>query len=70
MDAEKLIHDGREKKKADAGSFEASENLVWYLGAVDANWESKENFAMKDLDLAEEDFDTVVKTTVAKFSNS
>lgn len=59
-----------EKKKADAGSFEASENLVWYLGAVDANWESKENFAMKDLDLTEEDFDTVVKTTVAKFSGS
>lgn len=59
-----------EKKKADAGDKEANENLVWYLGAVDANWTTRENFAMKDLGLEDEDFDTIVKRTVAKFNGS
>lgn len=59
-----------EKKKADAGDKVADENLVFYLGAVDANWTTRENFAMKDLDLSDEDFDEAVEKVVAKFSSS
>lgn len=59
-----------EKKKADAGDKEANENLVWYLGAMDANWTTREGFAMKDLGLEEENLDEVVKGMVAKFGDS
>ncbi|EME45052.1 hypothetical protein DOTSEDRAFT_43463 [Dothistroma septosporum NZE10] len=55
-----------EKRKADAGDLEAVENLVWLLGAIDANWEKKEDFAMKDLGLENEDLNTVVKRIVEK----
>lgn len=59
-----------EKKKADAGDKEANENLVYYLGAVDANWTTRENFANKDLGFSDEDFDAAVRGAVAKFSSA
>ncbi|CZT24909.1 uncharacterized protein RCC_10637 [Ramularia collo-cygni] len=59
-----------EKRKADEGDKEANENLVWFLGAVDANWTLREDFAMEDLGLEEEDFDATVKAVVAKFTGS
>lgn len=66
FDSEK--YKDKEKKKADAGDKEANENLVWYLGAVDANWTTRENFAMKDLGLSEEDLDKTIEAMVAKFT--
>lgn len=53
-----------EKKKADAGDAEAVENLVWLLGAIDANWESKRDFAMEELGLENEDLDAAVRRVV------
>lgn len=61
-------YEREEKKKAEAGDLEAIENLVWYLGAVDANWEGRKDFAMQDLGLKDEDLEVVVKKTVEKLS--
>jgi hypothetical protein len=55
-----------EKKKADEGNSESVENLVWLLGAIDANWTGKPDFAMKELGLEEEDLDQVVQATVKR----
>ena len=53
-----------EKEKADNGDLEAIENLVWMCGTLDANWESRDTFAMKTLGLENEDLDAVVKRVV------
>lgn len=53
-----------EKRKAAEGDSEAVENLVWYVGTVDGNWEERKDFAMKELGLGEEDLDRVVRKTV------
>jgi hypothetical protein len=42
----------------------ATEEAVWWLGVVDANWEANDGFAMKLLDLEEEDLDAVVKVAL------
>jgi hypothetical protein len=56
-----------EKAKADAGDKESVENLVWLLGAIDADWTGKgKDFAMEELGLEEEDLDEVVKATVKR----
>ncbi|SMY22197.1 unnamed protein product [Zymoseptoria tritici ST99CH_1A5] len=55
-----------EKIKADAGDKEAVENLVWLLGAIDADWTGKKDFAMEELGLEEEDLDEVVRATVKR----
>lgn len=52
------------KKKADDGDKDAIEELVWYLGTVDANWEGRETFAMKALGLENESLDGVVQEIV------
>ncbi|KAI0476640.1 NmrA-like family protein [Xylaria cf. heliscus] len=55
----------REKKaKADAGDREAIEDLVFALGALDGNWETREAFSMDLLGLENEDLDEVVKRVV------
>lgn len=59
-------YQAEEKKKAEAGDLDAIENLVWLLGAIDANWEKKDNFAMLELGLSEENLDEVVRKIVAK----
>lgn len=59
-------YEKQEKRKADDGYADAVENLVWLLGTVDANWETKDNFAMKALGLENEDLDDVVKRVVRK----
>jgi nucleoside-diphosphate-sugar epimerase len=56
------------KKKADAGDLDAVEELVWLLGALDANWEGKDNFAMKTLGLENEELDQVVRRCVKELS--
>lgn len=53
-------------KKRDEGDKQAIEDLVWLLGALDANWEDRKDFAMKDLGLENEDLDEVVRRIVEK----
>lgn len=56
------------KAKSDEGDLEAVEDLVWLLGTLDANWETKDGFAMKLLGLQNEDLDQVVKDIVKRSS--
>jgi hypothetical protein len=48
------------------GSAEATENVVWILGALEASWEGNEGFAMDLLGLEEENLDTVIKAALEK----
>jgi len=48
-------------KKGGNDESQASEDLVWYLGALHADWSEREGFAMKLLGLGEENLDVVVK---------
>jgi len=62
-------HDGEkfkneERAKADEGNLEALEELVWYLGTVDADWTKRERFAMELLGLEEEHLDGATKEVV------
>ncbi|KAI1160869.1 NmrA-like family protein [Nemania serpens] len=52
------------KARADAGDKKAVEDLVFALGAIDGNWESREGFAMDLLGLENEDLDEVVRRVV------
>jgi putative NADH-flavin reductase/uncharacterized protein with HEPN domain len=56
------------KQKADAGDRDAVEELVWYLGNVDADWTGKEDFAMEMLGLEDESLDEVAKRCVEEFT--
>lgn len=56
-----------EKRKADGGDLEAVENLVWMLGALDADWTQREGFMMKPLGLQEEDLDKVIERMVGEW---
>lgn len=49
-----------EMAKADQGSLDAVEELVWYLGTVDADWTARKDFAMELLGLEDEDLQEVV----------
>lgn len=62
FDAKK--YEKEQKAKADDGDLEAVEDLVWLLGTLDANWETRENFAMQMLGLENEDLDTEVQRIV------
>ncbi|KAI1496777.1 NmrA-like family protein [Biscogniauxia marginata] len=62
LDSEAFIKE--KKAKADAGDRAAIEDLVFALGAVDGNWETREGFAMDLLGLKNEDLDEVVKRVV------
>jgi len=55
------------KAKADAGDLDAVEECVWYLGTVDANWESRDTFAMNLLGLEDQNLDEVVEMVVKRF---
>ena len=52
--------------KRDEGDKQAIEDLVWLLGAIDANWEGRKDFAMKDLGLENEHLEDVVAKIVAR----
>lgn len=54
--------------KRDEGDKEALENLVWLLGAIEGNWEIREEFAMERLGLEDEDLDEAVKMVLEKHS--
>jgi hypothetical protein len=54
----------REKARRDSGgkgAAEAEEELVWYLGSMEADWRTRDTFAMQTLGLEEEDVDGVVR---------
>lgn len=54
--------------KRDEGDKEALENLVWLLGAVEGNWEMRDDFAMERLGLEDESLDEAAKAVVKKHS--
>ncbi|KAK8004317.1 hypothetical protein PG989_004036 [Apiospora arundinis] len=64
LDSEAFIPNS--KAKADAGDKEAVEDLVFALGAIDGNWEGKDDFAMEALGLENEDLDAVVQRVVSE----
>ncbi|KAM3416177.1 hypothetical protein BST61_g7785 [Cercospora zeina] len=51
-------------QQRDEGSKEAIEDLVWLLGAIDAKWEGRKDFAMEELGLENEELDVVVQKVV------
>ncbi|TRX94409.1 hypothetical protein FHL15_004564 [Xylaria flabelliformis] len=62
VESEAFIEEKR--VKAQAGDREAVEDLVFALGALDGNWETREGFSMELLGLENEDLDEVVKRVV------
>ncbi|KAK8111041.1 isoflavone reductase [Apiospora kogelbergensis] len=64
LDSEQFIKES--KAKADAGDKEAVKDLVFALGAVDGDWEGKDDFAMEALGLKNEDLDTIVRRVVSE----
>ncbi|KAI1755324.1 NmrA-like family protein [Xylaria castorea] len=62
MESEAFIEE--KKAKADAGDKEAVEDLVFALGALDGNWETREGFSMDLLGLENEELDEVVRRVV------
>ncbi|KAM7217987.1 hypothetical protein V8F06_006670 [Rhypophila decipiens] len=63
-DTERFI--ARHKALADGGDKESIEDLVFALGVVDGNWETKEDIAMGLLGLEEEDLDTEVRKALGR----
>ncbi|KAL2877094.1 hypothetical protein SGCOL_007716 [Colletotrichum sp. CLE4] len=63
VESERFI--AEHKVKADAGDAEAIEDLVFAVGQLDANWTKRDDFAMKTLELEDEDLDTVIADVVA-----
>lgn len=57
-------YEREQKAKRDEGDKEAIENLVWMLGAVEGNWEEREEFAMRVLGLENEDLEEAVLKVV------
>ncbi|EOO03148.1 putative -like family protein [Phaeoacremonium minimum UCRPA7] len=62
LDSEEFIK--KYKALADGGDKAAIEELVFVLGAIDGNWEPRDEFGMSLLGLENEDLDTVVKRVV------
>lgn len=56
----------KEKAKAEEEGDESSENLVWVLGTLYANWEERDGFSNEVLGLKEEDLEKVVADIVAQ----
>lgn len=55
----------RQKKAlADKGDAQAVEDLVFVLGAINGNWEERQDFAMETLGLENEDLDAVVQKVI------
>jgi hypothetical protein len=45
----------------------AREDVVWWLGATDADWTKRDGFAMRLLELEEEDLDEVLKIALSHY---
>jgi hypothetical protein len=57
-------YEREQKGKRDEGDKEAIENLVWLLGAIEGNWEERDEFAMDLLGLKNEDLDGAAEQVV------
>ena len=57
-------YEREQKAKRDEGDKEAIENLVWLLGAIEGNWEVRDEFAMNLLGLDNENLDEAVRKVV------
>jgi hypothetical protein len=57
-------YEREQKAKRDEGDKDALENLVWLLGAIEGNWEERDEFAMGLLGLGNEDLDDAAKKVV------
>jgi len=57
-------YEREQKALRDEGDKEAIENLVWLLGAIEGNWEEREEFAMGVLGLENEDLEKVAEKVV------
>ena len=57
-------YEREQKAKRDEGDAAAIENLVWLLGAIEGNWEERDEFAMGLLGLGNEDLDGAVEKVV------
>ena len=53
-----------QKALSDKGDKDATEHVVWILGALDANWEKNDGYAMDLLGLEGENLDAVLKKVV------
>lgn len=61
-------YEREQKAKRDEGDKEAIENLVWLLGAIEGNWEEREEFAMGLLGLENEDLQGAAEKVVKEES--
>jgi hypothetical protein len=59
-----VSYEREQKAKRDEGDKEAIENLVWLLGAIEGNWEERDEFAMELLGLKNEDLDGAAEKVV------
>lgn len=60
----------KHKAAAQAGDAEAIEDLVFALGVLEGNWQTKPEFAMSTLGLANENLDEIVLRVVGEFSSA
>lgn len=58
-----------QQKRVEAGDKHAIEDVVFALGAIDADWTKQPTFAMKALGLEDEDLDEVVKGVAEEFKS-
>jgi len=65
FDAERFKSD--EQAKQAKGDANATEELVWYLGTVDADWRAREGFAMQLLGLADQGLDAAVRKVIQDY---
>lgn len=64
---ESKAYERDEGAKQVGGDLEATENLVWMLGALDADWTGREGYAMDLLELEEESLEDLVKGMVEQW---
>lgn len=64
LDSEEYIQLNKKKMEIDPGDSDATEDMVSVVGIVDADWESKDDFANSLLGLEQENLDQVVEKIV------
>jgi nucleoside-diphosphate-sugar epimerase len=69
-DLESMSFLAKEKAKVDAGDRAAIEEVVYVIGTLEADWTTKEDFAMDLLGLKDEDLDQVLAEIVADHQKS
>lgn len=62
--SEKYIEEIKNEMVKDPKDAEATENMVSVVGIVDANWESKDDFANSLLELKDENLEQVIEKIV------